>query len=147
MEKLLKLQCNSVEFEKFRFTLCCSEVSRDLLSRYCINNVTRETAQNALRLSSFFTQCKKKSLEFTIFPWRNIFVMIFSIFFHAIRAAKRFGSYLKAQFSFSSGFPDEVTSIANKNSLKSINPFLSVSKVRKTWSQKSLAFPVGKHLE
>ena len=70
MEKLLKLQCNSVEFEKFRFTLCCSEVSRDLLSRYCINNVTRETAQNALRLSSFFTQCKK-SLEFTIFPLKK----------------------------------------------------------------------------
>ena len=127
MEKLLKLQCNSVEFEKFRFTLCCSEVSRDLLSRYCINNVTRETAQNALRLSSFFTQCKK-SLEFTIFPLKKIcvFPIYFSIFFHVS------GSYLKAQFSFSSGFPDEVTSIANKNSLKSINPFLSVSKVRKT---------------
>ena len=79
MEKLLKLQCNSVEFEKFRFTLCCSEVSRDLLSRYCINNVTRETAQNALRLSSFFTQCKK-SLEFTIFPLKNL--CISNIFFN-----------------------------------------------------------------
>ena len=55
-------------------------------------------------------------------------------------------SYLKAQLSFSSGHPLDVTSMARRNSLKSMNPFLSVSKVRKTWSQNSLALPVGKHL-
>ena len=41
-------------------------------------------------------------------------------------------TYLKAQLSFSSGFPEDVTSMASRNSLKSMNPFLSVSKVRKT---------------
>ena len=54
--------------------------------------------------------------------------------------------HLKAQFSFSSGLPDEVTSMARRNSVKSMYPFLSTSNVRKTWSQNSPAFPVGKHL-
>ena len=39
--------------------------------------------------------------------------------------------YLKAQFNFSSGVPELVTLMANKNSLKSINPLLSVSNVLK----------------
>ena len=55
--------------------------------------------------------------------------------------------YLKAQFSFSSGVPLEVTSIARRNSLKSTKPFLSLSKVLKTWSQNCPALPAGKHLE
>ena len=81
MEKLLKLQCNSVEFEKFRFTLCCSEVSRDLLSRYCINNVTRETAQNALRLSSFSPNAKNHlSLPFFLKEKSLYFQYIFQYF-------------------------------------------------------------------
>ena len=37
--------------------------------------------------------------------------------------------HLKAQLSFSSGDPLEVTSIASRNSLKSIVPFLSESNV------------------
>ena len=53
-------------------------------------------------------------------------------------------SDLNAHFSFSSGVPAEVTSMASKNSLKSMKPFLSVSKVRKTWSQNCSAFPDGK---
>ena len=40
--------------------------------------------------------------------------------------------YLKAQFSFCSGDPAEVTSIARRNSLKSMNPLLSLSNVLKT---------------
>ena len=55
-------------------------------------------------------------------------------------------SYLKAHSSFSIAVPLEVTSIERRNSLKSINPFLSASKVLKTWSQNSLVFPFGKHL-
>ena len=55
--------------------------------------------------------------------------------------------YLKAQFSFSSGLPLEVTSIARRNSLKSTKPFLSLSKVLNTWSQNSPALPAGKHFE
>ena len=55
--------------------------------------------------------------------------------------------YLKAQFSFSSGVPLDVTSIARRNSLKSTKPFLSLSKVLKTWSQNCPALPAGKHLE
>ena len=54
-------------------------------------------------------------------------------------------SHLKAHCSFSSGVPVLVTSIANKNSLKSTKPFLSMSKVLKTWSQNSFTFPPGKH--
>ena len=72
-------------------------------------------------------------------------------------------NYLKAQFNFSSGHPLLVTSIARRNSLKSMEPFLSVSNVLKasfktcgwscknihlnTWSQNSAAFPWGKHFE
>ena len=63
MEKMEKLQqCNLVEFEKFSFTLCCSEVSGDLLSWYCINtrNCPKCTATtNFTQIPSFFTQCKK----------------------------------------------------------------------------------------
>ena len=55
------------------------------------------------------------------------------------------GFYLNAQFNFSSGDPLDVTLIARRNSLKSMYPLPSVSKVRKMWSQKSLAFPLGKH--
>ena len=55
-------------------------------------------------------------------------------------------SYLKAHFSFSSGVPALVTSMAKRNSLKSMKPFLSVSKVRKTWSQNCSAFPEGKNI-
>ena len=54
--------------------------------------------------------------------------------------------HLKAQLSFSSKIPSEVTSIAKRNSLKSTNPFLSLSNVLKTCSQNSSAFPEGKHL-
>ena len=54
-------------------------------------------------------------------------------------------SYLNAQPNFSSAVPLEVMSIARRNSLKSMYPLPSVSKVRKMWSQKSLAFPLGKH--
>ena len=48
--------------------------------------------------------------------------------------------HLKAQLSFSSGDPLEVTSIASRNSLKSIVPFLSESNVLgqshvSTWSR------------
>ena len=55
-------------------------------------------------------------------------------------------SYLNAHLSFSSAVPALVTSIAKRNSLKSINPFLSVSKVLKTWSQNCSAFPLGKNI-
>ena len=54
--------------------------------------------------------------------------------------------YLKAQFSFCSGDPAEVTSIARRNSLKSMNPLLSLSNVLKTWEQKSSAFPANHQL-
>uniref|UniRef100_A0A915L7N7 Uncharacterized protein n=1 Tax=Romanomermis culicivorax TaxID=13658 RepID=A0A915L7N7_ROMCU len=46
--------------------------------------------------------------------------------------------------SFCSGEPLDVTFMANKNSLKSIKPELSVSNVRKTCSQKASADPEGK---
>ena len=36
--------------------------------------------------------------------------------------------------------------MAKRNSLKSMKPFLSVSKVRKTWSQNCSAFPEGKNI-
>ena len=50
---------------------------------------------------------------------------------------------MKAHLSFSSGAPVEVTSMATRNSLKSMVPLWSVSKVRKTWSIKYSALPQG----
>ena len=54
---------------------------------------------------------------------------------------------LNAQASFSSGVPAEVTWSASMNSLKSIVPLLSVSKVLKTFSLNFSAFPPGNILE
>ena len=53
---------------------------------------------------------------------------------------------LKAQSSFSLGVPAEVTSIAIRNSLKSIVPLLSASNVRNTFSQNFSASPAGKNI-
>ena len=52
---------------------------------------------------------------------------------------------LNAHMSFSLGSPDEVTSIAIMNSVKSIDPFLSASKFRKTLLAKLFASFAGKN--
>ena len=57
-----------------------------------------------------------------------------------------FFNYLKAHNNFSLGVPAEVTSIAIKNSLKSIVPLLSASNVRKTFWQNFSASPEGKNI-
>ena len=46
-------------------------------------------------------------------------------------------THLNAQFNFSSGQPLLVTSMARRNSLKSIEPFLSVSKVLENDGEKT----------
>jgi hypothetical protein len=51
--------------------------------------------------------------------------------------------YLKAQRSFSLGIPADVTSMAMRNSLKSIWPLRSESNVRKTFSQNRRGSPPG----
>uniref|UniRef100_A0A915HW33 Uncharacterized protein n=1 Tax=Romanomermis culicivorax TaxID=13658 RepID=A0A915HW33_ROMCU len=54
-------------------------------------------------------------------------------------------SYIRnAHSSFFSGVPLDVTFMAKRNSLKSMQPELSVSNVRKTCSQKPSAEPDGK---
>ena len=57
-----------------------------------------------------------------------------------------FSTNLKAHKSFSLGVPAEVTSMAIRNSLKSIVPLLSASKVRKTFWQNFSASPDGKNI-
>ena len=54
--------------------------------------------------------------------------------------------YLKAHNNFSLGVPAEVTSMAIRNSLKSIVPDLSASKVLKTFWQNFSASPDGKNI-
>lgn len=57
-------------------------------------------------------------------------------------------SYIeKAQFSLSLTRPEDVMLMARRNSLKSIVPPLSVSKVLNTCSQNPSAFPLGKNSE
>ena len=57
-----------------------------------------------------------------------------------------YSQHLKAHKSFSLGVPAEVTSIAIRNSLKSIVPLLSASNVRKTFWQNFSASPDGKNI-
>ena len=57
-----------------------------------------------------------------------------------------FSTDLKAHKSFSLGVPADVTSMAIRNSLKSIVPLLSASKVRKTFWQNFSASPDGKNI-
>ena len=54
-------------------------------------------------------------------------------------------SNLKAHISFSLGDPEDVTSMAIMNSVKSIDPFLSASKFRNTFSANMLASFAGKN--
>ena len=54
--------------------------------------------------------------------------------------------HLKAHNNFSLGVPADVTSMAIKNSLKSIVPDLSASNVRKTFWQNFSASPEGKNI-
>lgn len=70
--------------------------------------------------------------------------MILIISFSSIVPLPSISYILNAHSSFCSGVPDDVTLIANKNSLKSIKPELSVSNVRNTCSQKPSAEPDGK---
>ena len=57
-----------------------------------------------------------------------------------------FSTDLKAHKSFSLGVPAEVTSMAMRNSLKSIVPLLSASNVRNTFWQNFSASPDGKNI-
>ena len=58
------------------------------------------------------------------------YVFVVSLFKSILRMNE---NYLKAHISFSLGVPDEVTSIAIMNSVKSMLPFLSASKFRNTF--------------
>ena len=74
-------------------------------------------------------------------------LIISTISFFSIVPLPSISYIAKAQFSFWEGFPPDVIFIANRNSLKSIFPLLSLSKERNTCSQNWSGFPAGKNVE
>ena len=102
-------------------------------------------------LNKFFTLLVTKEYSFLLFYLDNFCsFLIFGTLLSALPSQRvlwlKYFPYLKAHNNFSLGVPADVTSMAIRNSLKSIVPDLSASKVLKTFWQNFSASPEGKNI-